>query len=40
VVVLERGVMVEKGSHEELLALDGRYAEMWEQQSRSSLDDA
>jgi ATP-binding cassette subfamily B (MDR/TAP) protein 7 len=40
VVVLERGRLVEQGSHEQLLALNGRYAEMWEQQSRSSLEDA
>jgi ATP-binding cassette subfamily B protein len=29
IVVLEQGRVVEQGSHAELLALDGRYAQMW-----------
>ncbi len=30
VVVMEQGRMVESGSHQELLAADGRYAHLWE----------
>jgi ABC-type multidrug transport system fused ATPase/permease subunit len=32
-VVLERGAIVERGSHEELLALGGIYASLWAHQS-------
>ena len=32
IVVLERGRVVERGSHAELLALGGQYAEMWARQ--------
>ena len=33
IVVLEDGVIAEKGTHDELLALDGRYAALWQRQA-------
>ena len=39
IVVLERGTVVEQGSHDELLGLNGRYAEMWEQQIKQQSGD-
>jgi ATP-binding cassette subfamily B protein len=33
IVVLENGVIVEEGRHEELLAAEGRYAHLWNRQS-------
>ena len=33
IVYMENGCILEQGSHQELLALDGRYARLWEQQS-------
>ncbi len=29
IVVIEHGCIVERGTHAEMLAMDGRYAEMW-----------
>ncbi|MFD4247086.1 ABC transporter ATP-binding protein [Streptomyces sp. NPDC058525] len=38
-VVLDRGRIVEQGSHQELLASDGAYAKLWQHQSGGFLDD-
>ncbi|MCK9563732.1 MAG: ATP-binding cassette domain-containing protein, partial [Bacteroidales bacterium] len=36
IIVLDDGRVTEQGSHDELLALRGRYAQMWEAQQRGS----
>jgi len=38
-VVLDRGQIIEKGTHQELLQLDGTYARLWQHQSGGFLDD-
>jgi len=38
-VVLDRGRLVERGSHEELLGLGGTYARLWQHQSGGFLED-
>lgn len=38
-VVLDRGRIVEQGSHQELLDADGAYARLWQHQSGGFLDD-
>jgi ATP-binding cassette subfamily B protein len=38
-VVLDHGEIVEKGTHQELLHLDGTYARLWQHQSGGFLDD-
>ncbi len=37
-VVLEKGQIVEEGTHAELLARGGHYAQLWERQSGGFLD--
>ncbi|MEA5471189.1 ABC transporter ATP-binding protein [Spirulina sp. 06S082] len=36
IIVLERGCIIERGNHRELLALDGLYARYWQLQSQGS----
>jgi ATP-binding cassette subfamily B protein len=38
-VVLDRGQIAEKGTHQELLSLGGTYARLWQHQSGGFLDD-
>ena len=40
IVVLENGLIVERGTHEALLAKDGRYASMWVRQAAEEEDEA
>jgi ATP-binding cassette subfamily B protein len=37
-VVLDRGQIIERGTHQELLSLDGTYARLWQHQSGGFLD--
>ncbi|MGW8883841.1 ABC transporter ATP-binding protein [Streptomyces sp. NPDC055749] len=39
-VVMDRGRIVEQGTHHQLLAADGAYAKLWQHQSGGFLDDA
>ncbi|MGI5380360.1 ABC transporter ATP-binding protein [Streptomyces sp. CA-251387] len=39
-VVLDRGRIVEQGTHDELLAAEGAYAKLWQHQSGGFLDDS
>ena len=38
ILVMDRGQIVERGTHEELLSAQGRYAEMWQMQERATVD--
>jgi ABC-type transport system involved in Fe-S cluster assembly fused permease/ATPase subunit len=38
ILVMDQGRIVERGTHAQLLALDGRYAEMWRLQQSSAED--
>jgi ATP-binding cassette subfamily B multidrug efflux pump len=39
IIVMEEGRIVEDGSHQELLAKQGIYAELWKHQSGGFLED-
>ena len=36
ILVMDQGVIVERGSHAQLLAADGRYAAMWRLQQQGA----
>ena len=38
IVVVHQGKVVERGTHKELLALQGKYFAMWEKQTRTDKD--
>ena len=37
IVVLEKGAIIEQGTHDQLLELGGRYAALWRKQSKFSI---
>jgi ABC-type multidrug transport system fused ATPase/permease subunit len=34
ICVMEKGEIIERGSHSDLLSINGRYAKLWEQQTK------
>jgi ABC-type transport system involved in Fe-S cluster assembly fused permease/ATPase subunit len=38
IIVVHQGKVVERGTHKELLGLQGRYFAMWEKQTRTEKD--
>ncbi|WP_166416082.1 ABCB family ABC transporter ATP-binding protein/permease [Cochlodiniinecator piscidefendens] len=40
IIVLDKGVVTERGSHDDLLTLNGRYAQMWFRQASEDQDDS
>ena len=38
IILLENGRIAARGTHEELLALGGKYADMWHKQADTYLD--